>query len=312
MRIFPNETQDQEYIGNRMFPGMDNQFPAGQGFFFDNMATAARFTNMRFYGNFLAVDHPNGVFVQQADSSEWIGNTIVYDLNVTPVQSGGVYYENQDGGASDMADATLIDNVFMSLTMSSMTAYTALNNDLSLDHLNLATYTALFANPLFGADLTIDNWDTAYAPKASGALDVADHEVAMGAVQPSGYPAWFDYDNRTYDLPHKEDGFTPSMSDVVDQATSSAVATSFQLSGMSTTGGLITITGGNAMTWEIRASDNTTVVEGSLTDTDRRVVYNSQYVHIADATSASNSTATNIVVTVGTESDTWTHTTVAA
>ena len=309
----PTTATNVDYIGNRHIIGKVNEGPgAGQGSFQDNAATAARIVNYYSFGNIHSLDQARGDSFQQLDDAYIRNNTYINDLENFR-SATGIYVENKNGSAGDITGLRIFDNVANAVAVSQSTGEDVQNNNTSLDHTNDATYTALFANPLGGADLTIANLLSSLMPEASGAIDVDDHETIIGAIAPSGRTAIIDYDARTTDFPWEEDGHTPSLTDLTGQSTGAPVSVEEQVTGVSTTGAEIYITGGVSATFEIRESDNSTVVETGIgTGTaNRRIIYANQYYEISDTTSGSGSTQTDIVVYVGSETDTWSHTTTA-
>ena len=123
-----------------------------------------------------------------------------------------------------------------------------------------------------------------------------------------------DYAARTVDFPFQETG--AAWTDIAAQTdvalTTAVAATTGQITGVSATGAECWITGGSgAATMEIRESNDTTVVIGSVPTGEHHIVYANEYIHIADTSSGSNSTQVDVVIWLGTQSDTFSHTTVA-
>ena len=309
----PTTATNVDYIGNRHIIGKINEGPgSGQGSFQDNAATAARIVNYYSFGNIHSLDQARSDSFQQLDDAYIRNNTYINDMENFRSASG-IYVENKNGSAGNITGLKIFDNVTNAVAVSQSTGEDLQNNNTSLDHTNDATYTALFNSPVGGADLTIANLLSSLMPKASSAIDVDDHEPIIGAIAPSGRTAIIDYDARTTDFPWEEDGHTPSLTDLTGQSISTAVSVEEQVTGVSTTGAEIYITGGVSATYEIRESNNSTVVETGIgTGTaNRRIIYANQYYEVSDTTSGSGSTQTNIVVHVGSETDTWSHTTTA-
>ncbi len=302
---------DVQMIGNRGVLGAVSAYEGGggQALFMDNMATDARFTNLQVLGNIFSTDLARGTTFQQTDGAIVLNNHFVNDLSNQRNETK-IILENQNAAAADGTGALVAENVTHEVIVDHMTGALVANNDTSLDHTDDSSYDALFEDPEGGAGLSIGTVMGQFAPRSGGPLDVAEHEPVVGAIAPTGRLPLFDYAARSFDLPQLETGHTPALADLDAQPIGGGVSIFEQVTGVSATGALISISGGNMLTWEIRDTDNATVVETGIPAGARRVIYAGQYYEISDTTSAGGGVTFDVDVTVGTQSAVWRHTTV--
>jgi len=309
--VGPTSSVDNiQFIGNRNIIGLDQDYeaPRGQGFFQDDLTVGSRTTNLIIAGNIHISDISRAVTWQESDDGIIRSNSFVSDP-VHGIAQVGIYNENKNGGV-DQTGTIVRDNIAHIISLLDTSNFEIDNNDTSLDYTDLNTHAALFVDPVGGSSLTIANVETKYAPKASSAIDVADHFPIIGAIAPSGRTAIVDYDARTIDFPWQETGHTPSTSDLVSQATATEVTTTEQISGsVSTTGAEIYFTGGNLATLEIRDTNNVTIIETGIPESEHRIIYANQNYTLTDTTAGTASTQTDVILVIGTNTDTWSHTT---
>lgn len=297
-------------VGNRYFIGKAKESVAvsGQGFY-STPGASGRQVNHLIAGNFLSIDTARGTTDGRCEGLDLYHNTIVNDFAYLGAQSG-IFIQNIVAGSPNSVDVRILNNVTNQISINDATDTEEANNDVSLN-ITEASYTDLFVDPKGGADLTLANMAASFAPKVAGALDVADHIPIIGCFAVAGRTQMVDFDARTVDFPIQEAGFTPSITDLTDVALSTAVEATFQVTGVSATGAECWITGASA-TMEIRQSDDSTVIIGSVPVDEHHIIYANEYIHINDTSSGSNSTQIDVVFNIGTKSDTFSHTTVAA
>ncbi len=301
-------------VGNRYFVGKATWGDsAGQGFFqSDQIADDIRVTGYVVAGNFLSIENARGTTQSQDDDLDVYHNTIVSDLDVLTFDVK-IFVQKSRAGADDMVNVSVRSNVCHGIDITGTTDPDTGNNIETLDYQVTTTYTDLFVDPVGGVNLTLANLEAKYAPKVSSALDVADHIPIIGAiVEPiGGRTAVVDFSARTVDFPFQEAAFTPVLTDLTDQALSTAVEASDQVTGVSATGAEIWITGNVGATMELRQSDNSTVIIGSVPLGEHHIIYANEWVHINDTSSGSPSTQLDVVLHIGTQIDTFSHTTIA-
>jgi hypothetical protein len=180
------------------------------------------------------------------------------------------------------------------------------------------TYLDVFVGPsLDPEDLTTpSDLLAALTPKAGGPADLGN-DIYAGAVAPADHPApWVNLTivgdritAGTIDLPYEEAGFNPSglFTDQTDVELSSSVQSNkVQVTGVSTTGTLCSVDRG---TFTVYESDGVTVRwADSAAD---KIAYLNDYIELNDTSSGSNSTQTDMALTCGTQTETWSHTTVS-
>lgn len=152
-----------------------------------------------------------------------------------------------------------------------------------------------------------------FQPKEGGALDPG-RGIYIGAIAPENWPTdpWYDFVNQTYDHPADEDGWNPSgqFTDATDQTADSTITSNkVQISGASSTGVLLEVSGGRSPTVKVYESDGTTErwAHGGAC-----VAFEDDWVELQDTSSASDGTQTNITLTAGTQTETWSITTASA
>lgn len=284
---------------------VQSQLPDGtgatcQGIFSENFAAGTYITG-NFIGNFICTNVGQCLTLSQAKACVVRNNTICRS-NLGVSGTGARIIDV--GSLATSGTHVVTDNVSDQISISG--SPTDLNN-LALGSGGATTPYSTAYTGISGGFIpaTVAQALTMFAIKSGGPLDTPHPKI--GSIG-TGY---FDYDANTSDLPRLESGhnIANGFTDQTDVALSTVITSNeVTLSGVSSTGALVTVSGGDA-TFRVRDGSNNLVRDYS---SSQYVVPNGYKITVRRTSSGSNSTAVNTTVTVGSTTDTWTVTTVAS
>lgn len=318
IQLIPGEDlTNMKVIGNQLTIDRRDSIPTKyhyQGIFSEDIGGANNYRNYICAGNVIHNSVAHGISLYNQIGARVCNNTSVYDPELA--EGFSAYpririFSHESGAVSD--------NIIKGNTayaISSVEGTDLVSNNVTSDPETTGqadSYDALFDGPTFTGFSNNAEVLTAFANKASGALDTASPKV--GAIE-SGY---VDFVNRVLDSPYINTGTTADLTDPVDVAISTLttsngvqVTSIVDIDGNAATNGVVVaVSGGSSPEVRITSDSGGSVVVTDWTTADV-VMAEDHYRWVRDTSSASNSTATDIIVDTGGYRETWTITTVAA
>lgn len=267
---------------------------------------AQNYCNAVIQDNFIISGLANGIFLASVGSDAVIeGNTVVgrsADGVVNSIRAGE--YGVEAGGS-----VLVRDNIAEAIAADDGSSLTQINNVVLGNGGATIPYSDVFDGISGSFDpATVAEALTMFSMKASGDAEAEPSNPNIGSVG-TGY---VDFDANTSDHPRREAGFDASAQDWgndVDVTLDAAVTSDLvQLTGLSATGALVTVSGGTSPSFNVYSDAGTTLVASSVTS---YIVPDDYYIRINDTASSSNSTQVDVTINVGSTTGTYSHTTVS-
>ncbi len=271
-------------------------FEDGQGVFAPGLSsgriTGAQFVNVFYHGTF-----GNGLLAVGCEDSDFIGCTILFDLtNEAGVPESTAAILNTSSGLNNRVK----DCIFNTWNDTSSTG-TDSENNLTVAA-NDAAYQTIANFPRYGSDLNPANlWDS-YGNLLGSTPDLATPK--MGAFEYATLPGRGNGGVSAH--PRIQTATGVSFSDVVDADVSTVYETATSVINTGVYGALVEVSAGE---YRVRnAADDTTIIDWT---SSAGIIQDGERLQLRDTSSADGDTTTDVVVTVGVTTDTWSITTVA-
>lgn len=293
------DAADCQFIGNEGWAQIDptasiGEGVVGQGMFINlnGTPTDARFTDPVIAGNFIAVDAVHSISVADSDGAQVRYNSISEGVDYSSTGERAIL-AIETVGAPASTTAVIRNNVASAMP-TNLDADSDVGGNVTWDKDNKQTsIEALFADAQIKESLTTPR--TMFLPKTSGSLDVDNLIGCYGDTD------IIDHANKITDFPFEEAGFSANVDwgNLVGQATSTLVQSANEpaVTGVSSTGTEVWLTGGNSPQFQVRLISDDTVVRAY--GTDRFPCTTAHKIKLQDTTDASTGVTDTITVHAG-------------
>ena len=308
-------TQDNStpyvFEGLVFFPG-NGRSHNGQGSFLEGIPSDRRVLYRREHCAYIGTARNAMVAERPAAGSVDRGHTLLFDqTDIFDVEGGNTPFISTISSTFPTGDLSSVLVEYCAASSISFSAATLTNNHLfgggESENEN-ADYAALFT----GSDFDSDNMADADAFLAAATPDGNTTLWPANKVKIGALGGYYDYDTGVSDAPWDETGFDADTDwgNDTDVAVSTAVTSDkLTVTGVSSTGTRIRVSGGGSPTITLYDTDGTTVLLSAVTEC---VALLNQRVEIHDTSSGSGGVTLNVTVEAGSTSGTWSHTTLTA